>query len=398
MSAPKDFLSLADWQAADLRRILARAHELKRSYRRGETPQTLRGRTLAMYFEKPSLRTHVTFEAGMTPARRPRDPAAAGAGRDRHARVGGRRGAQPVALGARHRRAHLRPRARRGARRRRDDPGDQRAHRSAAPVSGDGRPADDHRARGAREGRGRLRRRRQQRRATRCSTRSPCSAASCGSPRRAAHQPALPGAPARARARRRERRAHHASPRIRSRRCAAPTSSTPTSGPAWARRPSPSARKALFEPFQLNARLLRNAPGALVMHCLPAHRGEEITDDVLDGPHSIVFDQAENRLHAQKAILEALLSGPHGCVRSPLSPALRPPGADRSEPMRSWVAQSASRLSFAVGGPMRERGPARVCPASCGRGWGRCAFKATRRRRTRGSRGSGRASIPRASR
>jgi len=44
------------------------------------------------------------------------------------------------------------------------------------------------------------------------------------------------------------------------------------------------------------------------MHCLPAHRGEEITDDVLDGEHSIVFDQAENRLHAQKAILEALLT------------------------------------------------------------------------------------------
>jgi len=67
-------------------------------------------------------------------------------------------------------------------------------------------------------------------------------------------------------------------------------------------------RKALFEPYQLNARLLRHAPKARVMHCLPAHRGEEITDDVLDGPRSIVFDQAENRLHAQKAILERLLA------------------------------------------------------------------------------------------
>jgi ornithine carbamoyltransferase len=66
-------------------------------------------------------------------------------------------------------------------------------------------------------------------------------------------------------------------------------------------------RRALFEPFQINARLLRHAPEAWVMHCLPAHRGEEITDDVLDGPRSIVFDQAENRLHAQKAILERLL-------------------------------------------------------------------------------------------
>jgi len=63
-------------------------------------------------------------------------------------------------------------------------------------------------------------------------------------------------------------------------------------------------RRRDFSAYQLNTVLLRQAkPDAVVMHCLPAHRGEEITDEVMDGPQSIVFDQAENRLHAQKAIM-----------------------------------------------------------------------------------------------
>ncbi len=67
-------------------------------------------------------------------------------------------------------------------------------------------------------------------------------------------------------------------------------------------------RAQIFAPFQVNAALMASAkPDALVMHCLPAHRGEEITADVLDGPNSVVFDQAENRLHAQKAILSLVL-------------------------------------------------------------------------------------------
>ncbi|MBW0271888.1 ornithine carbamoyltransferase [Nocardia sp. MH4] len=64
-----------------------------------------------------------------------------------------------------------------------------------------------------------------------------------------------------------------------------------------------------FRPFQVNDALLAAAdPEAIVMHCLPAHRGEEITDEVLDGPHSVVWDEAENRLHAQKALLVWLLA------------------------------------------------------------------------------------------
>ncbi len=64
-----------------------------------------------------------------------------------------------------------------------------------------------------------------------------------------------------------------------------------------------------FQGYQVNEGLLAAAkPDALVMHCLPAHRGEEITDGVMDGPHSVVFDEAENRLHVQKAILELLMA------------------------------------------------------------------------------------------
>jgi ornithine carbamoyltransferase len=69
-------------------------------------------------------------------------------------------------------------------------------------------------------------------------------------------------------------------------------------------------RKQVFEPFQVDQALLKHAAkDVIVMHCLPAHRGEEISENVLEGPKSVVWDQAENKLHMHKAILEVLMKG-----------------------------------------------------------------------------------------
>jgi ornithine carbamoyltransferase len=70
------------------------------------------------------------------------------------------------------------------------------------------------------------------------------------------------------------------------------------------------SRRQTFRDYQINGSLLAAAPAhAVVLHCLPAHRGEEITDEVMEGPQSVVFDQAENRLHLQMALLEWLITG-----------------------------------------------------------------------------------------
>jgi len=73
-----------------------------------------------------------------------------------------------------------------------------------------------------------------------------------------------------------------------------------------------AARLRAFRAFQVNAALVKRAsPRCVVMHCLPAHRGEEIAEEVVEGPRSVVFDQAENRLHVQQALLLTLLGGTH---------------------------------------------------------------------------------------
>ncbi|WP_297535624.1 ornithine carbamoyltransferase [Thermococcus sp.] len=69
-------------------------------------------------------------------------------------------------------------------------------------------------------------------------------------------------------------------------------------------------RRKVFKPFQVNKELVKHAkPDFIFMHCLPAHRGEEVTDDVIDGSNSVVWDQAENRLHAQKALMALIMGG-----------------------------------------------------------------------------------------
>lgn len=108
-------------------------------------------------------------------------------------------------------------------------------------------------------------------------------------------------------------------------------------------------RLPIFRPYQINSTLLKRAKrGAVVLHCLPAHRGEEITDDVMEGPQSAVFQQAENRLHLQKAILFELL----GKRQAARGRAKKTPAAARGRAKNS---------------PAAARGRAKNSPAARGR-------------------------------
>jgi ornithine carbamoyltransferase len=308
MSAPKDFVSLADWSAADLRKILARSHELKRSYRRGETPQTLRGRTLAMYFEKPSLRTHVTFEAGMSQL-----GGHAVLLRPESVGIGTRESAADVARNL-SRWVH-------GILARTFDHSlvTELAAAATIPVI-NGLTDLLHPCQAMAD----------LQTITERADLAKVAIAYVGDGNNVANSLLNAFAVLGGELRLATPNSHQPANQVRQRALALASASgariTFTEDPVEAVRGAhfvytdvwtsmgqeseSERRRALFEPFQVNARLMRHAPDALVMHCLPAHRGEEITDDVLDGEHSIVFDQAENRLHAQKAILEALLAGP----------------------------------------------------------------------------------------
>jgi ornithine carbamoyltransferase len=302
---PKDFLSVADWPADELRRILQRARELKDLAKRGERPQTLRGRTLAMYFEKPSLRTHVTFEAGMT-------------------QLGGHAvllRPEQIGIGTRESPVDVARNLSRWVHALVARTFDhalvlQLARAATIPVINGltdllhpcqvmadlqtiAEFTDLDRAVIAYVGDG-----------NNVANSLLLACAVLGLELRLATPPThRPAESVREQGR---ALAAHSGARI-----------------SWTEEPSEAVRgahfvytdvwtsmgqereaerrRALFQPYQVNAELLRAAPEARVMHCLPAHRGEEITEEVLDGPLSIVLEQAENRLHAQKAILERLL-------------------------------------------------------------------------------------------
>jgi len=305
---PKDFISLADWPAEELLRILDRARTLKQRLKSGDRPQTLLGCSVAMFFEKPSLRTHVTFEAGMsqlgghailmrqdqigigtreTPADVARNLSrwvdAIIARTFSHALVEelGAVATIPVVNGLTDLlhpcqvMADLQTIA-------------ERSELSDAVIAyvGDGNNMANSLLHGA---------------------------AVLGLTLRlatpAGHRPAL-------RVRRRAdelaaasgaRLSWSADPVEAVRGANFVYTDTWTS---MGQEAESEIRRKIFADFQVNAELLAHSADAWVMHCLPAHRGEEITDDVLDGERSIVFDQAENRLHAQKAILERLIA-PH---------------------------------------------------------------------------------------
>jgi ornithine carbamoyltransferase len=305
---PKDFLTLLDWPPDELRALLARARELKALLKKGERPQTLLGRTLAMYFEHPSLRTHVTFEAGMTQLGGHAiflSPEQVG--------VGTRESPRDVALNlSRWVDVIVARTASHGL-------VEELAFHASIPVV-NGLTDLAHPCQAMAD-------------VLTISERLPLERAVLayvGDGNNVANSLLLAAAKLGLEIRLATPASHR--PALRVRRAAEDLAAASGARIRFTEDPSEAVRgadfvytdvwtsmgqeaelerrRALFEPFQLNARLLRHAPEAFVLHCLPAHRGEEITDDVLDGPRSLVLDQAENRLHAQKAILERVILAP----------------------------------------------------------------------------------------
>jgi len=308
MDSPKDFLTIADWSADELRAILGRARELKDLGKRGERPQTLLGRTLALYFEKPSLRTHVTFEAGMTQL-----GGHAVLLRPEQVGVGQRETAADVA------RALSRWVDALTCRTFAHELVEEIASHASIPVinalTDRYHPCQivaDLQTIAERADLGRS------------------AVAWVGDGNNVAASLILGASILGMKLRVATPESHRPAPRVcaRAAKLAEGTGArvTYTADPVEAvsgadfvytdtwtsmgQEQEKAERQKVFAPYQVNTRLLEHAPEAWVLHCLPAHRGLEVSSDVLDGERSIVWDQAENRLHSQKAILERLILGP----------------------------------------------------------------------------------------
>ena len=305
MSQPKDFLSVADWSATQLWELLARARELQDHSRSGARPQTLRGRTLAMYFEKPSLRTHVTFEAGMAQL-----GGHAILLRPEQVGIGTRESPRDVARNLSRWVDGLMARTFSHALL------EQLAQEASIPVI-NGLTDRLHPCQAMAD---------LQTIAERMDPRE-ALLTYVGDGNNVASSLCLLVAVLGLRMRVATPASHPPSPLIMRR--VAELAAHSGASVEWMESPQAAveganfvytdtwtsmgqeaeadARRALFAPYQVNDELLKAAPGAFVMHCLPAHRGEEITCEILDGPRCIAYDQAENRLHSQQAVLERVM-------------------------------------------------------------------------------------------
>lgn len=304
---PKDFLSVADWSADELLRMLDRAQRLRELHAAGERPQTLEGRTLAMYFEKPSLRTHVTFEAGM-------------------AQLGGHAvllRPEQVGIGTRESPRDVARNLSRWvdglmARTFSHTLVEQLAEEATIPII-NGLTDLLHPCQAMAD---------LQTIAARMEPRA-ATVAYVGDGNNVANSLLLLAGVIGMKLRIATPDSHRPSVRVQRRAegLAAESGAELFWGPdpveavkgadfvytdTWTsmgQEAEAEARRELFAGYQVNDALLAHAPDAWVMHCLPAHRGEEITGEILDGEKSLVYEQAENRLHAQKAVLERVMLG-----------------------------------------------------------------------------------------
>ena len=302
---PKDFVSVADWAADDLWSMAERAQVLRRNHRSGKRSRTLEGRTLAMYFEKPSLRTHVTFEAGI-------------------AQLGGHAillKPEQIGIGTRESPRDVARVLSRWvdclmARTFSHELVEQLARDATIPVI-NGLTDLLHPCQAMAD------------LVTIAGVMKPTDAtiAYVGDGNNVANSLILLAAVLGLRLRLATPASHPPSARVlaRARELAATSGAEIVVGEdpvaavkdvnfvytdTWTsmgQEDEAAKRREIFRPYQVNQELLSHTDDARLLHCLPAHRGEEVTADVLDGPRSLVIDQAENRLHAQNAILEHLI-------------------------------------------------------------------------------------------